>query len=69
MSRIPQMLGLTPVLLGLAGTPGWSSAQSPEAARSPKLLLHLVWKVPHLFIVGGKKNSKKRDINNMQTLK
>lgn len=67
MSRVPQMLGLTPVLLGLAGTPGWSSALSPEAVHSPKLLLHLVWKVPHLLIVGGKKNGKKRDISTMQT--
>lgn len=68
MSRVPQMLDLTPVLLGLAGITGWSSAlaRSPEAAHSPKLLLHLVWKVPHLFIVGGKQNDNRRHINNMQ---
>lgn len=67
-SRVPQVLSLTPVLLGLAGIPGWSSAlvQSPEAAHSPKLLLHLVWKVPHLFIFGGKQNDNRRHINKMQ---
>lgn len=62
------MLDLTPVLLGLAGIPGWSLAlaQSPEAAHSPKLLLHLVWKVLHLFIVGGKQNDNRRHVNKMQ---
>lgn len=67
MSRVPQMLELTPVLLGLAGIPGWSSAlaRSPEAAHSPKLLLHLVWKVPHLFIVRRKQNDNRRHVNKM----
>lgn len=62
MSRVPQVQNLTPVLLGLEVILGWSSAlvQCPEAAHSPKLLRHLVWKVPHLFIFGGKHSDNRK---------